>query len=263
MSGTGPRFVDSHCHLAYGTEGHPVDNPDAEAERAVAEALSAGVTRLVDVGTDRATSQAALARAERFDAVYATVGLHPHDASEGADSVADLLDEPGVSAVGECGLDYHYDNSRRDVQRAAFAVQIGWANERALPLVVHSRDAWEDTFAVLDSEGVPARTVFHCFTGGPAEAEAALERGAHLSFSGIVTFANAHDLRLAAALCPADRLLVETDAPYLAPVPHRGRPNRPAWLPHVAGGVAEARGETLEDVAAATTANARRVFGLA
>lgn len=263
MSGAGPFLVDSHCHLAYPSAGRSVDDPDAEADRAVADARDAGVGHIVDVGTDRATSRAALARARRIETVHATVGLHPHDASEGTDSVADLLDEPGVTAVGECGLDYHYDNSPRDTQRAAFATQIGWAHERGLPLVIHSRDAWEDTFAVLDSEGVPPSTVFHCFTGGAAEAEAAVERGAHLSFSGIVTFKSAHDLRAAAALCPADRLLVETDAPYLAPVPHRGRPNRPALLPFVAQGVAAARGETLDEVAAATTRNAVRVFGLA
>lgn len=255
MSGDGVRFVDSHCHLAYGPDDDPVD-------AAVAAAASAGVLRLIDVGTNRATSLAALENAAGREGLYATVGLHPHDASDGTDTLADLVDVPGVTAIGECGLDYHYDNSPREAQREAFATQIGWANERDLPLVIHSRAAWDDTFAVLDEVGVPARTVFHCFTGGPPEAARALERGAHLSFSGIVTFRNAGDVRAAAALCPPDRLLVETDSPYLAPVPNRGRPNRPAWLPFVATGLAEARGETLADVAGLTWANTERVFDL-
>lgn len=249
------RLVDSHCHLAYGPDDDPVDI-------AVAAAAEAGVVRLIDVGTDRVTSLAALEKAADREGLYATVGLHPHDASGGTETVADLVDLPGVTAIGECGLDYHYDNSPREVQRAAFATQIGWANERDLPLVIHSRAAWDDTFAVLDDVGVPTRTVFHCFTGGPAEATRAIERGAYLSFSGIVTFRNAGEVRAAAALCPAGRLLVETDSPYLAPVPNRGRPNRPAWLPFVAAGLAEARGETLADVAALTWDNTARVFGL-
>ncbi|MEQ8716981.1 MAG: TatD family hydrolase [Acidimicrobiales bacterium] len=255
MNGDGVRFADSHCHLAYGPDDDPVDV-------AVAAAAEAGVLRLIDVGTNRATSLAALQKAAGREGVYATVGLHPHDASDGTETLADLVDAPGVTAIGECGLDYHYDNSPREVQREAFATQVGWANERDLPLVIHSRDAWDDTFAVLDDVGVPARTVFHCFTGGPVEATRALERGAHLSFSGIVTFRNAADVRAAAALCPPDRVLVETDAPYLAPVPNRGRPNRPAWLPFVAAGLAEARGETTACVAGLTWRNTERVFGL-
>ena len=214
-------------------------------------------------GTDRARSADAVAAAARHPGVvWATVGLHPHDAREGLDGLADLLDEPGVVAVGECGLDYHYDHSPRDVQRRVFAEQIGLAHERDLALVIHTREAWDDTFAVLDAEGVPPRTVFHCFTGGPAEAEACLERGGHLSFSGIVTFKSAADVRAAAAVCPLDRALVETDSPYLAPVPHRGRPNRPALLPLVGASVAEAMGVPVDEVASATWSNAARVYRL-
>jgi len=133
-------------------------------------------------------------------------------------------------AIGECGLDYHYDFSPRPAQREAFAAQVGLAKEHGLALVVHTREAWEDTFAILASQGMPERTVFHCFTGGRPEASRALEMGAWLSFSGIITFKNATDIRAAAALCPLERILVETDSPYLAPVPHRGKPNSPALV---------------------------------
>jgi TatD DNase family protein len=143
-----------------------------------------------------------------------------------------------------------------------FAEQIALANARELPLVIHTRDAWDDTFAVLADVGVPARTVFHCFTGGPDEARRALDLGAHLSFSGIVTFKGAPEVQAAAALCPLDRMLVETDSPYLAPVPHRGKPNRPAWVAHVGQHIADLRDIAVAEVAAATTANADAVFAL-
>ncbi|MEO5679247.1 MAG: TatD family hydrolase, partial [Acidimicrobiales bacterium] len=216
----------------------------------------------VTVGTDRDQSLAGIDVAARHADVWATVGLHPHDARNGTATVADLLDRPRVVAVGECGLDYHYDHSPRDVQRAVFAEQVAWAHERDLALVIHTRSAWDDTFAVLAAAGMPERTVFHCFTGGPAEARRALDAGGHLSFSGIATFPGAPEVREAAALCPADRLLVETDAPYLAPVPHRGRSNSPAWVPVVGAAIAAARREPVEQVEEATAANARRLFRL-
>ena len=220
------------------------------------------MTRLVDVGTDLTTSRAALDRARRTDGLFATAGVHPHDASGGIEGIAELLSESDVVAVGECGLDYHYDHSPRDQQRRVFAEQIALAHEMGLPLVVHSREAWDDTFDVLDAERVPERTVFHCFTGGPVEARAALQRGCHLSFSGIVTFKGAPEVREAAKLCPPDRLLVETDSPYLAPVPHRGEQNRPAWVVAVGTGVAEARGEELGEIARMTHANAAALYAL-
>jgi TatD DNase family protein len=235
-------WTDSHCHI-----------DDAAAVEA---ARAAGVTRLVTVGTDLATSRAAIETARAHPGVSATVGLHPHDAAIGLDGLAELLGEPGVVAVGECGLDYYYDHSPRPVQREVFAAQVAWANERGLPLVVHTRDAWDDTFAVLDDVGTPARTVFHCFTGGPAEAERALERDAALSFSGIVTFKNADEVRAAAAMCPENRLLIETDSPYLTPVPHRGQPNQPALVPLVGAAIARIRGIAEADVAALTWENA-------
>ena len=205
----------------------------------VAEAAEAGVSRLLTVGCTVPDSAKAIAVAGRFDQVWATAGVHPHDASDGIDGLEDLLGRPGVVAVGECGLDYHYDHSPRDVQRAMFAAQIGLAHDHDLPLVIHTREAWDETFAILDTEGMPDHTVFHCFTGGPAEAEAGLERGGVLSFSGIVTFKNAQDLRDALALCPLDRVMVETDSPYLTPEPHRGSRNTPANVPVIGRRMAE------------------------
>jgi TatD DNase family protein len=246
-------WTDSHCHLQFDTIP-----PDA-LERADA----AGVGRMVCVGTDADQSRQAIDLAAAAPGrVWATVGLHPHDAVQNLDGILPLLDRPGVVAVGECGLDYYYDHSPRDVQRAVFAAQIALARVHDLALVIHTRDAWDDTFAILRAEQVPERTVFHCFTGGPSEARAALGLGAYLSFSGIVTFANAGDLREAAALCPLDRLLVETDAPFLAPVPHRGRVNQPALVPVVGAALAAAKGVDVAEVERATSANAQSVFKL-
>ncbi len=165
--------------------------------------------------------------------------------------------------MGECGLDYHYDHSPRPAQRAVFAAQVALAHTHGLALVIHTREAWDDTFDILDAEGVPERTVLHCFTGGPDEARAGLDRGLHVSFSGIITFKTADDVRQAAALCPLDRILVETDSPYLAPVPHRGQKNRPALVPLVGQAVADAQGVGVEQVAEASWANAEGFYGLA
>jgi TatD DNase family protein len=228
----------------------------------VHDARAAGVTRLITVGTDLAQSAAVVAVANAHDGVWAAVGLHPHDAGQGVATIVPLLDAPKVVAVGECGLDYHYDHSPRDVQRAAFAEQIALAHERDLALVIHTREAWDETLEILTTEGVPTRTVLHCFTGGPDEARRCLDLGAHLSFSGIVSFKAADDVRQAAALCPLDRLLVETDAPFLAPVPHRGQPNRPAWVPVVGAAVAAAKGVPVEEIERASWDNATAVFNL-
>jgi TatD DNase family protein len=246
-------WTDSHCHLQY--EGMAAD--------AVERAAAAGVTRMICIGTDASESARAVEVARANPGrVWATAGLHPHDASQGVAGVMGALDAPEVVAVGECGLDYHYDHSPRQVQRDAFAAQVAVARERGLALVVHTREAWDDTFAILGAEGIPERTVFHCFTGGPAEARRALDAGAMLSFSGIVTFKRADDVRAAAALAPLDRVLVETDAPFLTPEPHRGTSNQPAFVPLVGRAVARARGVTPEEVEAATWANAETVFGL-
>ena len=163
-------------------------------------------------------------------------------------------------AIGEAGLDHHYEHSPAADQAAAFRAQIGLAHELDLPLVIHTREAWDETFAILDDESLPRRTVFHCFTGGPDEAAACVERGAFLSFSGIVTFKNADDVRAAAVAVPADRLLVETDSPYLAPVPHRGRTNEPAFVADVGAGLAAVRCVPVAEIAQVTSANAQAIF---
>ena len=188
--------------------------------------------------------------------------MHPHEAAGGLAGLAELLNEPEVVAVGECGLDYYYEHSPRDAQLTVFEAQVELAHSADLALVIHTRDAWDDTFAVLDAVGVPERTVIHCFSGGPGEARRALDRGAFLSFSGIVTFKNAGEVREAAALCPIDRLVVETDAPFLAPVPHRGKPNQPAWVVAVGEAVAAVRGVAAAEIEAATWRTAERLFGL-
>ena len=190
-------WIDQHCHLPPGHVG---------AEQ-VADARAAGVTRMVTVGCTLEQSRQMVAIAREHEGVYATAGIHPHDAKDGLDGIEELLDDPVVVAVGEAGLDYHYDHSPRDVQADVFRRQIAIANDRDVPLVIHTRSAWDDTFAILDDEGTPRRTVFHCFTGGAPEGQECLDRGALLSFSGIITFPSGQDLRDAAAICPLDRLL--------------------------------------------------------
>jgi TatD DNase family protein len=278
-----PGWFDSHCHLQDQYRGG-----ERSALDAVREAAASGVTGLVCVGTDAETSRQAVAltRSLRAEAdrdrdlagfgAWATVGLHPHDASEGLDAVeaelragcelkagaAPSRNDRIVVAVGECGLDYHYDHSPRHQQREMFAAQIGLARSTGLTLVVHSRAAWDDTIAILRAEGVPERTVMHCFTGGPDEASRCLDLGAFLSFSGIVTFKNADDVRAAAMMCPLDRLLVETDAPFLAPVPYRGESNRPALVAVVGDAVAAVRRVAPDELAAATAHTAATAFAL-
>ncbi len=258
--GDGVVWTDNHCHL-----------PAAAEERAtvVGAAREAGVTRLITVGCDIPTSQQCH-EAAAVDGVWATAGIHPHDAKTVVDAagvidlgaIERLLEQPDVVAVGECGLDYHYDHSPREQQREVFAAQIALAFAHDLALVIHTREAWDDTFAILASEGVPERTVFHCFTGGPPEARRGLDLGIHLSFSGIVTYKSAPELREAAAMCPLDRLLVETDSPYLAPVPHRGRRNVPSHVTIVGAAVAAARSVGVDEVAHATWRNAERLYEL-
>jgi len=245
------RWTDDHCHL-----------PGEGWADVVVAARAVGVQRMIDIGVDLATSEAALARASGTEGVWATSGVHPHEARFGVDGLEDLLDHPSCVAVGECGFDFHYDHSPRDAQRDVFAAQVALAHRHDLALVIHTREAWEETFAVLDAEGTPARTVFHCFSGGPDEATQCLDRGAYLSFSGIVSFPSASDVREAAERCPIDRLLVETDSPYLAPVPHRGKQNRPAWVPAVGSALAEAAGRSVDEVAVATWDNATAVYRL-
>ncbi len=245
------RWIDNHCHL------------EAESlETALALAASAGVEAMIDVGTDVATSHAAVEKSACSNQIWATAGIHPHEASKGSAGIEDLLDAPRVVAVGETGLDYYYNHSSPEAQKEVFATHIVLAHKHQMPLMIHTREAWDDTFAILDEVGVPERTVFHCFTGGPDQAKAALDRGAYLSFSGIVSFPSADDVRAAAKICPLDRLLVETDSPYLTPVPLRGKPNTPANVPLVGQALAQVYGLEPAEIAERTWNNAVALYQL-
>ena len=195
--------------------------------------------------------------------VLATVGLHPHDASRGAATLDGVLDAEGaerVVAIGECGLDYYYEHSPREAQRRALRAQLELARVRNLAVVLHVRDAFDDLFEILGDVGVPDRTILHCFSGGPEDAQRCVAAGMYVSFSGIVTFKNAELIRAALGEVPLDRLLVETDSPFLAPEPHRGRPNEPALVPLVGERVAATLNLDLSVVRESTTVNASRVF---
>ncbi|MGH9043668.1 MAG: TatD family hydrolase [Acidimicrobiales bacterium] len=253
-------WFDTHCHVQEDFE---------PSSGALDRAVSAGVGDIVCVGTDAASSRQALDLAcsppVGAPRISATVGLHPHEASGGIAALSSLIDESLQAgrrpvAIGECGLDYFYEHSPRAAQREVFAAQVQMALHNDLALVVHAREAWDDLFAVLDTTGVPHRSVLHCFTGGVVEARRCLDAGFLLSFSGLITFKNAASVREAALFCPMDRLLVETDSPFLAPVPHRGRRNEPAMAAIVGRFVADLKGVDHEALAVLTTASARSVF---
>ena len=248
-------LVDTHCHL---------DVLD-DVPGVIARAREAGVARVVTIGVDRSSSLWAARAARAHNDVWATAGLHPHDAKDRSDDLMAALRmlaaEERVVGVGETGLDYHYDHSPREQQRAVFAEQIAIANEAGKALVIHTREAWDDTFEILTTEGIPARTVFHCFTGGPAEARRALEIGAFLSFSGVVTFRNAEDIREAVRVTPLDRMVLETDAPFLTPVPHRGKQNEPSYVVYIAAAIAALKNVDAQAVENATTDAATALFG--
>jgi TatD DNase family protein len=270
-------WFDSHCHVQdeYRRGGEEEGGAPPDLAGVLQRATDAGVDRLVCIGTGLHTSTQAVELARGVSDMgcgdlraWASVGLHPHDASDGIAGVAELLAREAaggdgtVVAVGECGLDYYDEHSPRQAQRDAFAAQIALAQAHALALVIHARDAWDDLFDVLQAEGVPERTVLHCFTGGPDEVERCLQAGMFVSFSGIITFKNASDVRAAAARCPLDRLLVETDSPFLAPVPHRGQVNEPALLPFVGAAVAEVKGCTVEEVRERSAVAAASAFAV-
>jgi TatD DNase family protein len=250
-------LVDTHCHL------HLLERPPEEV---VAEARAEGVGHLVDVGVDLASSRLAAANAARLPQVSATAGVHPHDAVTLDDRVLGelrvlLADEP-VVAVGETGLDYYRDHSPREVQRAAFAAHVRLARELDKALVVHNREAFADVLAILDAEGAPERVVFHCFTGDEGAATRVVEAGWFVSFAGTVTFRNAPEQRAACAAVPLDRMVLETDSPFLSPHPYRGRPNHPGRVAVTAATVAAVHGVPVEQVAAETTSAAARAFRL-
>jgi TatD DNase family protein len=254
-------LIDSHCHLNY--PGLKEDVPGV-----LARARTAGVGGFLGISTKRGEWDAVIAQAEAEPDIWATVGIHPHEADLHPDTdAATLIDAAGharVIGIGETGLDYFYDKSDRARQRASFQAHILAARASGLPLIVHTRDAEADTLALLKAPGQGAlHGVIHCFTASQAFADEAVALGFYISLSGIVTFKNARDLQATAATIPADRLLVETDAPFLAPVPMRGKVCEPAFVAHTARFVAALRNETPEALAATTTANFARLFGKA
>lgn len=258
--------TDAHTHL--GTTARKTGLSVADA---LARARAVGVRRLVDVGYDADSSVLAVRTAEEHPEVIAAVAVHPHDVVELGDGLTDALDaveallgsSERIRAVGETGLDHHWirDEPGQRLQRETFARQIGWAKTHGLALVIHDRDAHAELAGVLDAEGWPERVQMHCFSGDAVFARRCLDAGAYLSFPGTVTFKANHDLREALRITPADRLLVETDAPYLTPVPVRGRPNASYLLPHTVRFVAEVRGEDLESLCHQVDANATALFG--
>ncbi len=252
-------LVDSHCHL---------DFPDFAEERAaiVARALEAGIGRMVTISTRVKRFQQILEIAETYDEVYCSVGTHPHQAAEELDVTADelvrLSGHPKVVAIGEAGLDYFYDRAPREAQAQGFRTHIAAARRTGLPLVIHSRDADDDMAAILEDEiGKGAFPfILHCFSSGRRLAEVGVALGGYVSFSGILTFKNSTELRAIAADVPRERLLVETDAPYLAPIPHRGKRNEPAYVANTAKVLAETTGVSEAEIADITTENVFRLF---
>jgi TatD DNase family protein len=252
-------LVDSHCHL---------DFPEFDADRdgLIARAHAAGVDTMVTISTRVRRFAELDAIVARYASVYCSIGTHPHNADQELDVTTDelvrLTAHPKVVAIGEVGLDYHYDKAPRDAQRTGFLRHIAAARETGLPLVIHARDADDDVAAILNEESGKGTFPFvlHCFSSGPALARAGVALGGYVSFSGILTFRNSEALRAIAAEIPPDRLLVETDAPFLAPPPHRGKRNEPAFVVETAKVLAATRGTTPAAIAALTTDNFHRLF---
>ena len=255
-------LVDSHCHLDFDSFAEDFDD-------VLSRARSAGIGTMVTICTKLTEFEEVRAIAEKAPDIYCSVGVHPHEAAEeGVDDPAGLIERAAhekVVGIGETGLDYYYEHSPREAQATSFRAHIEAARETGLPLIVHTRDADDDTVAILEEEHAkgPFPGVIHCFTSSRALAEAALELGFYISLSGIVTFKSARDLQETAKIVPLDRILVETDAPYLAPVPKRGKRNEPAFVAHTAAFLAELRGETPERLAEITTDNFFTLFGKA
>jgi TatD DNase family protein len=253
-------FIDSHCHLNY--EGLAQNQDEV-----LARARAAGVEAMLNISTRRSEWDEVIASAERESDVWASVGIHPHEADAHPDvqtaTLTDRAAHPRVVAIGESGLDFYYDHSDRERQRSSFRIHIAAARETGLPLIVHTRDAEEETAAILAEEmGKGAFSgVIHCFTASGDFARIALDLGLYISISGIVTFRNASDLQETAKSLPAERLLIETDSPFLAPVPHRGKTCEPAFVADTARFLAALREEPLETLAERTSGNFRRLFG--
>ena len=257
---TGPVLVDTHCHLDF-----PEFDPDRD--QVVEAARAAGVAAMITIGVDVASSRRAVDLAERYAGVYAAVGIHPHSAEEATlaalKELRRLAGHPRVVAVGEIGLDYHRGRAGEVAQKRALRAQLELAAELGLPVIIHQRDAVDDLWALLTAPATPrVPGVLHCFSAGPQWAMRWAEAGWFVGLDGPVTFKNGEDARAVARAVPLDRLVVETDAPFLAPHPHRGRRNQPAWVRLVAERIAQERGLSLEELAARTTANAVRLFRL-
>jgi TatD DNase family protein len=252
-------LIDSHCHL-------DSEQFDQDRESVIERALAAGVTHMVAIGTGNGPPdlEAGIRLADRYEAFYATVGVHPHDAAKATDEVfknlSSLARHPKVVAIGEIGLDYHYDFSPREVQRAVFIQQLQLAAEAKKPIVIHTREAWDDTISVIREHwDANLGGIMHCFSGNPAQAQQALDLGFYLSFGGIVTFPKALEIQESARMTPQDRILIETDAPYLAPVPKRGKRNEPAFIVETVKKLAALRGVSETEIAETTTANFHRL----
>lgn len=249
------KLIDSHCHL-------DDEKFDEDREAVIERALAAGVGGMLAIGTGGGPPdlEAGIRLADRYKFIHATVGVHPHDASKVNDAtlrrLEELLRHPKVVAVGEIGLDYHYDFSPRERQREAFIAQLNIAAAAGKPVVIHTREAWSETIELIEQHWeFGAGGIMHCFSEGPDEARLAVDLGFHVSFAGIVTFPNASAVREAAKVVPSSRLLVETDCPYLAPVPRRGKRNEPANVAYTAAEVAGLRGEPVESIARITMGN--------
>jgi TatD DNase family protein len=255
-------LADSHCHL---------DDAqfDSDREAAIDRARAAGVRYMLAIGTGEGPPdlRAALRLAEKYPFIYATAGVHPNDAPKWTEStLADLFESvrhPKVRAMGEIGLDYHW-GTPKDVQMNVFLRQLDLAASAGSPVVIHTRDAWEDTISALRTHWAPTELpcIMHCFTGNEKQARECIDLGFYLAFGGVTTFPKANEIREAARIVPSDRLLIETDAPYLAPVPFRGKRNEPAYVVHTAAVLADVRDITTEQLAAETTSNFERVFGI-
>lgn len=253
-------FIDTHCHIIHERCGDEADN-------IVQRAADAGVKTLITIGCDQKDSSSAKSAAQNYPNVYFTAGIHPHEAEKVSanylDVLKDLASDPKCVAIGECGLDYYYEHSPKDAQRKIFREQIQLAQSLSKPIVVHMRDAWDESLEIYEDEQITkVPTIIHCFSGSLDYAKSCLALGCYISLSGIVTFKKAGDLPEVAKICPLDRLLIETDSPFLAPVPYRGKTNEPAYVVEVAKKIAELRGISVGEVAQATTANAKRVFNI-
>ncbi len=255
-------LIDTHCHIA---------DPafDADRDAVIARALASDVQKMIVIGTDLESSQRAIALAEKYPFIFATVGLHPHDAKALNDSLLETFDQmadhPKVVGLGEMGFDLYYNHSTREEQRQAFIEQIRLAKKKQLPLVIHTRDAWQETFDLFKEEQVQEHAetvgaVLHCFTGNQETANLGLQFGCYISFSGIMTFKKASEVQEAATTVDLDKIVVETDAPYLAPQGFRGKRNEPAYVSAIVQKLSELRGMAVSDLATMTTKNAERLF---